>query len=437
MTKKQELEIVKELIKDGYNNLDTISFELDIPMNTLEELKQQVEREKLKATRDNICVSSRITTMKERYNWLFHRVNHSTNSTIDNKHYENIKVEMSINKIANMSSKGNAVNRAMDILKIIKNLDNENFSEGQLEKIVKLLYDKDTFEVPSSTSNRGLIRMMSLYKQKYVSKLAQEIGNRKNSISNISELQKLKLIITPEMEKEFPICVTPVKMQIDSKISKLTKERALSNLENNYSKTIQEIATKIVGENIDIESIQEDVKNEINSQMNNSTKGRFSLSESGHKDQILYKIGILLKSKADKYDIINEDETMKALKTVFGKDDGSNLKVIVNNYIAKKEYKRAYSICDKYDRNDAEYGDVAKKINILRNKIKCAEIGDIVLRGLNSNASYDELEKFKNVVENEINKYGIKPSSIPLGKNKDKTKDITLEDIMTDSKELY
>ena len=46
MIRKEDLELVKELIRDGYSNLDAVSFELDIPMADLIMLKKQVMHER-------------------------------------------------------------------------------------------------------------------------------------------------------------------------------------------------------------------------------------------------------------------------------------------------------------------------------------------------------------------------------------------------------
>lgn len=46
VTKERELELVKEIIWDGYNNLAAISYELDIPILELINLKRQVDTEK-------------------------------------------------------------------------------------------------------------------------------------------------------------------------------------------------------------------------------------------------------------------------------------------------------------------------------------------------------------------------------------------------------
>ena len=46
MTRERELEIIKKIIEDGYDRLDVISFEYDIPMHILEQIKSSVEQEK-------------------------------------------------------------------------------------------------------------------------------------------------------------------------------------------------------------------------------------------------------------------------------------------------------------------------------------------------------------------------------------------------------
>ena len=46
MATDTELLLVKQIIADGYTNLDAISYELDIPMNVLNAIYKQVQQEK-------------------------------------------------------------------------------------------------------------------------------------------------------------------------------------------------------------------------------------------------------------------------------------------------------------------------------------------------------------------------------------------------------
>lgn len=432
----KELDIVKELIKEGYDNLDTISFELDIPMETLREIKRKVEQEKSSAVQDDIYVSPKIEKMIRNYRNLFYGMN-DTISGVEDKKTVNPKVEVYITKISDLQNTQDSVARAVEIVKKLKQIENESFSSSQIETIVKMLYNKEIFYVAASAQNRGLIRIMQIYKQKYVTKLAQDIGQRKNITTDIAELKKLKLVLTPEMEREFPLCIAPVKMQIDAKISKIMRQNTLNKSENIFSDDIKKIASKLTSEEADVNSIEEDVENEIKNRMKLSNNSKFALKKEQQKEQVFYQVGTLLKVQADKYQVRDEEKTIDMIKTVFERDDANALKTVANNYIARKEYQKAYSICDRYEIIGNSQISICKMVKILRQNIKCAEIGDIILRGIKAGASYKELENFKDVVERGLQKYGLKPSSIPLGKNKDNTREITLADIMPDQRDIY
>lgn len=435
--KTELLQNIKQLIKGGYYNLDTISFELDIPMETLEEIKKQIEEEKKKSVQyDDIYLSPKIEKMITNYKNLFYGTNNTIN-VVEEKKDKNPKVEEFISKICDWEAMENSIDRAVEIIKNLKKIEEESCSSNQIETIVKMLYNKDLFYVAASTQNKGLIRMMQIYKQRYVTKLAQDVGKRKNAITDINELKKLKSILTPEMEKEFPINISPVKMQIDAKISKLTREQALNRAENNFSSEIKEIAAKLTSANPDVTSIEEFIDNEIENRISKSNKSAFALNKAQQKDQIYYQVTAVLKSQADKFEIWDEEKTIDTIKRVFGKDNATSLRIVVNNYIARKEFEKAYSTCERYEKKYVQYGDTGKTARSLKQIIKCAEIGEIILRGLNTGASYKELINFQNVVEKGLQKYGIKPSSIPLGKNKDNTREITLADIMPDYRDLY
>ena len=81
MARENELALVKEIIADGYDRLDVISFELDIPMMELLNIKRQVENEKRQqraraevqkqAERDRCASIQKLQQLRRNYDFIY------------------------------------------------------------------------------------------------------------------------------------------------------------------------------------------------------------------------------------------------------------------------------------------------------------------------------------------------------------------------------
>lgn len=434
MTKNYELELVKELIKDGYDNLEAISFELDIPMIVLQKMKVQIEREKVKSHETRLNAWSKLQSIRSNYDIIFYGDDSQALASHEEERV-NPKVEVAISKIQDAQGITDSVKRAFAIVKILKEIENQELSYSQVERITATLYDKKVFFVHYSEPNKAIIRLITKYKQRYISKFTQSLSKKLNETTNIQELKNIKALLTYDMEQEFTVIVSPLKMKINAKISKLSRQETINNIELNFSDKMRLIASKLTSNGASAKSIIQDVNDEVQKRIEQTKNNKFALSQDNQKRQVFYQLGMILKKKASEYKIEDEDKTLKILQEIFSTDLESNLRLIVNNYIARKEYKKAYSVCDKYSKSIDEHGNTSKSIRTLKSNIKSAEIGDIILKGIKCNASDEEMEKFYQIISNGIEKYGLKPSSIPLGNNQKGTREITLADVIKDQKQ--
>ncbi len=74
------------------------------------------------------------------------------------------------------------------------------------------------------------------------------------------------------------------------------------------------------------------------------------------------------------------------------------------------------------------------QLKFYEKKIRIAELGKIILRGISSEGTEQEKIEYVELIKKGLEKCKISPSLIKLGKNRAGTRTITLEDIMPKEK---
>ena len=141
---KQE-EIVK-LIKDGFD-LELISFELDVPMEILVQLKHELENTGNKKNSDEV---TKMEQMRQKYKELFlksYKRNIQTPKELSAEEVELItivtnSIEEKIEEMKSLSGRPNRSN-AVRILSELKKIENIDLQIEQAEKLIKLLEAKE------------------------------------------------------------------------------------------------------------------------------------------------------------------------------------------------------------------------------------------------------------------------------------------------------
>ena len=96
-----------------------------------------------------------------------------------------------------------------------------------------------------------------------------------------------------------------------------------------------------------------------------------------------------------------------------------------------KDFERAKEVCDKFSsRNDEN--QIATYIMKLKKEIKNDEIGEMVLKGINMNGTYEEERAYLELIEKGLKLGRVKLEAVSLGKSQDGLKNITLADIWID-----
>lgn len=208
MMKQSQKEEIKKLVKDGFD-IDLISFELDIPIEELEQIKNEINSSRV-TFNDNNHICSRIEQMKQKYRSLFLTDNVSKNMQSKKKSNKDIdKINSAISAIQsaietlNPSTKEENENAYSTIFKSIKQLQPYSLTIEQSETVISLLNSEELDRLNVSTL---------YFKDKYRSqltnsklainnKLLASIDEAQSQTDDVNELKSLKRKITPEIEK--------------------------------------------------------------------------------------------------------------------------------------------------------------------------------------------------------------------------------------------
>ena len=399
MDTKQVLE-VKELIKQGFE-LKSISTEFEIPIEELEKYQREVEakrdfRERLNNTagqKSSIVerilederekrqiVYNKICDMQDRYDEIFSR----EKSTVQQ---EEIDDTLSMEQMADMLEK--------------------------MEKLLRIKNDKNAVTIT---------KILSMY----MYKLEKAI----NQITDVDELRKLNIQISPELAKMSPIKVNRLKTVIQSRISKLQQQAVIDKIKNDVSAELEQVIVGLARGNLEIKEANRIIDAETEKRRKKSPTSQFSLTDEKQREQVLNRIYRSIEESRKQVKIVNPEETMRLLMQLKGASTTEGMEAIVGNLLMLKKYDEAKRFIDSQ-------GDL-KNMNqayILQKKVQIAELGEIAVKMLTSEAEIQELEQYYDLLEKEIRKTGIKTSQIPIGKINNGTVTIYLDKIWDNQKQ--
>lgn len=399
MDTKQVLE-VKELIKQGFE-LKSISTEFEIPIEELEKYQREVEakrefRERLNNTagqKSSIVerilederekrqiVYNKICDMQDRYDEIFSR----EKSTVQQ---EEIDDTLSMEQMADMLEK--------------------------MEKLLRIKNDKNAVTITK------ILNM-------YMYKLEKAI----NQITDVDELRKLNIQISPELAKMSPIKVNRLKTVIQSRISKLQQQAVIDKIKNDVSAELEQVIVGLARGNLDIKEANRIIDAETEKRRKKSPTSQFSLTDEKQREQVLNRIYRSIEESRKQVKIVNPEETMRLLMQLKGTSTTEGMEAIVGNLLLLKKYDEAKRFIDSQ-------GDL-KNMNqayILQKKVQIAELGEIAVKMLTSEAEIQELEQYYDLLEKGIRKTGIKTSQIPIGKINNGTVIIYLDKIWDNQKQ--
>lgn len=452
-----KIEEIKELIKSGFD-LELISAELEIPIDTLKKYKLEMEtRKKSNITRTysareiieskNSEAHSKMEKMRERYKRLFFRTNKA--EVVSAKELSKQEVElinMVITKVEELVKEMKTLLRkeriepARTILSELEKIKDYQLNIKQAEKLYSLMQSEELkgldLEIKGKhiRSTDKIEQYINKKRIDIINKLVKAVDIAQSQTEEIEELGNLNRILTIEISQINPVQVGAVRGRIERKMENINQQKAVDRVRNDIPTSIDSIIEDIVNGTLDIEVANEIIAEEAKKRVESKPKTRFTLTEEQEKRQIKIQIRNMIMEKPEQYHIENPETTVMLIQELFGGELEQAIRTVVRNLIAIKDFESAKAVCNEFVRKD-EKGTLLEYITMLKKDIRNAEISDIVLKGINMEGTEDEDRRYFELIEKGLRQTSIKLSAISLGKSQDGSKNITLADIWTDEKQ--
>lgn len=466
MAEQTEIEIVKKLLKSGFD-MNLISFELNIPIELVRQCKSELENinvnsaektnsvgKKIYTAREaidekNNQAKSKIDQMRERYNELYFGSNSAKvakpkerqskeRTQLSREELEFIEtvietIRTNIQKMKTLPQKDRR-KIAFDIIAKLKNIEEYQLPMEQAEELYNLMCSEQLDKLnPSSTDQIDI--EINHRRRKCAIKLAQAIDIEQSNVADLEELQRLAKKITARLVNESPIYIDPVRIGISSRITDIRKQQAIDRIRNNIPTSIVSIITDLASGTIDMQKANQIIDEEAKRKVEGKPKTRFSMTEEQERGQILTQIRTIIAENVDEYHIQNPEKTILQIQELCGGSAGLSVRTVVKNLIGRKDFERAKDICNKFSKTeqDEEQGnEKARYVRAIREDIRNAEISDIVMKAINMRGTTKEARAYFDLIEQGLNMGNVKMQTISLGKNMDGTRDITLADVWAD-----
>ena len=449
MATDTELLLVKQIIADGYTNLDAISYELDIPMNVLNAIYKQVQQEKRAAELQRINESrlaadiraksiDKLGQLRRNYELAYNGIDpKSKNKELPVIIPDSEVVAEAIKKIESFIEKKEGGNQKVltNVLAEIAALKKEPMSVEQAVELLDILYNgellnvraKEKLLVPQGDSRKTAVYTINIYRKQILSKLLDAIRAKCTLSNDISELNALNLKLYGSIEKLDYVAVTTLKGRIQAKITQLNKEKAIRDSQILNEDMITIIVAMSSGE-MDDSVVDTAIDNEAERRLQKQ-KSFYRTSKEKQIEQKYYQVSKAIEEHAEEYPIKFPQKTIELLESKFGMGFDANLRAVIHNFIERKEFVAASYFCDRYTKLMGEDNNHTSNISTLRSDIKRAEIGQIILRGIHVDATPEEKDKFFDFLEKKMQQTRYGHNLIPIGRTKDGTKKLTLADI--------
>ena len=448
---------LKELIQKGFD-LESISFELGIPIERLKRIKQTLnttpkatvdtkkatvdsqKTPKRKRTSNPKNHTLRIEELKRKYDMLYYGTTRPEvrNTTAISKAEEKIikSVMVIIQKISakiELQSKLERRNNANIILNQLKQIEDYPLTIEQAKKILSVLMSNKLEKLKTYKTDR-IDSLMTTQKVKIVRKLIEAINWELYQTEDIKKLKRLEKELTPEISRINKLGVECVKSKILNKIIALKTKMSIDKMQNQVSAPIESIVKAIAKGTLDVEKANKIINNEAKKRVQSKPKTRFSLTEEQEKNQIIMQIKSLLSKKASSYFIEDPETSIKQIQELSNEGLESALRLVIENLIGTKDFERAKEVLEGFI-NQKKEPSFLKTISLLKKQVRNAQISDIILKGINEEASREEQEACLELIKYTLKKTNIQLKDISLGKSQDGSRTILLSDICQEENE--
>lgn len=424
-------EVLENLIKEGFD-LKLIAFELKVPIEKLEEYKRVMEKYNLLKSDKNEksdynVINREIQRMRSKYKELYNDKKENENylnqfySSINAKSDEdNQEAEMILNKIRELLESG-AEENVLQQKKMVKEICAQykkimlnKISFNQQVELYKLLKHELLTNFEKTALSNKMFRNFKADRCHVAKIISDTLTEKLKATEELEELEKLREIANILIGEDNRIIVSAIKGNISTKIRKVQNEKAILDFKIVPS-SIVEITKKLVDGTLNFqESIR---KIELEAQKLCDTKnasGVLNYTNDIAQKRIYEQIHGLIRENAQNYSIGNVEQLIDNLSVLTKKDKVTSLKTVIANMTQRKEFQRAKVMCEIYGGND-EKSELYQVFRNIKKGIERIEISNIALNMISGGTQEEEMEWFNKL--NNINKLGIKPEAVILGKS--------------------
>lgn len=393
MEEEKQSERFKKLIKKGFD-IEDISFEFSVPIEKLKKWKQELEGQISPASKKHSSYNEssfeKMHQMRRKYRQLL-----EPETTDNNKRRKDSRPQKELSEIEIAERFRNAVN---------------------------------TLNINRSSSEDRLFDAMKNAKLMATNKLVQAISIEQEKTTDIDKLEELYRKLTTEMERISGIAVGSLRSEIQRKISDIQKKNAMNRLKNNIPQSILEVIDNLASGELNTEEANRVIEEEARKRVASKSQSRFSVTEEQEKRQIFLQIRTAIIENVDKYNIKKPEKAIMQMQELFGGEQGETIRAVVTNLIGRKQFASAKIICSRIsgEQNNQYVQSILRR---LQEDIKKAEISDLVLKAINMQTSPEKDARNYEALEVGLERSGIQPSLILLGKSINGKKEITLGDI--------
>ena len=435
MIKPNEMEQIKEILKSGFEDLELIAFEYEIPLEYVKKIKREIKKNQEKSN-----TNFKLKKMREKYNALFYKI---YNEQAKGKRELNEAEIEEINEVIAEVSKlieqiGQAPKEEKNgivskIFKQIRKIETYTLTIDQLEQLNSLM-QSERLEGLKSRPTDPIEANINKRRREIIDKLAKAIEIQQSQTEDLEELKMLQKKITGQMVRTSQIVAGGVKSRIESKINRIKEKQASSVTSAELSIPIENIIKGLANGELDIERAVEAVYEETEKRNLNKAKTKFALTPEQEQKRILAQIKTVLKKNSKDFPIKNPYATVELLQELSKEDLEYSINTVVCNLLEQKEFEKAKELCEHYSDDSDLQNSFSQYVYRLKKGIRNAEIGDMVMKGIDMIGSAEEQEKYFELIEKGIKLANIKLSSISLGRSQDGTRNITLADIWYDDR---
>lgn len=446
-----EKDEIKKLIKSGFD-LELISFELDIPIEEVEQCKKELEVKKSSTAkiytaqeiieRENRQAHQRMEQIKERYRKLYFANNkgEEKGNQIKELTKEEIeKIDLIIDDakktVENLKeiSKAEKKQIVKKMITQLKNIQKERLTVEQAEKLYILLQDEELKKMKKTTPELNyFLYAIDKLEKVALRKLVDAVNIAQEQSDDVEELKELDKRLTIEMQHKNYIVVSTAKNKIRDKIVKISQSKGKKNID--IPKEIEEIIIDISKGVLDIENANRTIEYETKKRLENRPKTIFRLTEEQVKRQIFIQIKTALKDSPEQYYLENPERSILQMEQLMGGELEQYIRIVVDNLLELKDFERAKEVCNTF-LNKSEENSFITYIRTLKKQINNAELGDIILKGIKTTGTAREERAYLNLIEKGLKAGNVKLESISLGKSQDGLRKISLADVWTDEKQ--